>query len=114
MLKQLGCQVEVAGNGKIAAGMCQTDDYDLVLMDCQMPVMDGFEAAQVIRLGESPGARVPIVAMTAHTGVEDRDNCLAAGMDDFLSKPVTKHALKRLLEFWTSPSGVAERDDWKT
>ena len=67
-------------------------------MDCQMPVMDGFEATRAIRTSEVPGTRIPIVALTATAMEVDRDRCLAAGMDDFISKPISVKALRAILE----------------
>ncbi len=100
LLESLGCHVDVAGNGSEAVRMLSMLPYDLVLMDCEMPEMNGFEATERIRqsLGNSP--RIPIVAMTARTLDGDRERCLEAGMDDFISKPVEREELKRVLEHW--------------
>ena len=88
--KKLGYSVDVATNGKAAIVSLSTTNYDLVLMDCQMPEMDGYEATRVIRNSSSPikDHRVPIVAMTANAMKGDREKCLEVGMDDYISKPI--------------------------
>ncbi|AIE83843.1 putative histidine kinase [Fimbriimonas ginsengisoli Gsoil 348] len=90
LISGLGMEVRIAGDGKEAVEMSSEDRYDLIFMDCQMPVVDGFEATGLIRAGESEGVRIPIIAMTANASQSDREACLAAGMDDFLTKPVTE------------------------
>jgi len=98
MLVQLGCRVDVAANGREAVELVATVPYDLVLMDVQMPEMDGLEATTEIRRWEGEHAgQLPIVAMTAHAMSTDRERCLAAGMDDFVSKPVRRGDLVRVL-----------------
>ncbi len=112
LLQSVGAQVEVAGNGAIALQMLdQAPDglYDLVLMDLQMPVMDGFEATR--RLRQNPRfTELPIVAMTAHALASERDNCLAVGMNDHVTKPIDPDTLFRALERWcgrgTRPSAA--------
>ena len=76
--------------------------YDLVLMDCHMPEMDGFEATRQIRSAAAQGPQIPIVAMTANAFAEDREACLASGMSDYLAKPVRLPELSAKLEFWLS------------
>ncbi len=98
LLKEVGASVDVVGNGREAVEAVLAGTYDLVFMDCQMPIMDGFEATRCIREGESGGRRTPIVAMTAHAMEKDRERCLAVGMDDYLSKPVKTGDLVRILE----------------
>ena len=100
MLKKLGYQAEVANHGAEAVRMMAAKHYDLVLMDCQMPEMDGFEATRLIRAMQSPASAVPIIAMTANAFVEDRQACLEAGMTDYLSKPVREAELSTKLESW--------------
>ena len=72
--------------------------YDIIFMDCQMPLMDGFQATAEIRKREAVGVRTPIVAMTANASTEDRDQCLAAGMDDFVSKPITRSSIATVVQ----------------
>lgn len=95
MLEQLQCRVFIANNGNEALTLLDSHAFDLVLMDCQMPVMDGYEATQRIREQERQrGARrIPVIALTANAMSYDQDKCLAAGMDDYLSKPLTMDAL---------------------
>ncbi len=101
LVQRLGHAVEVAHHGQDALERIQQAQYDVVLMDCQMPVMDGFEATRRIRNGEAgPQSRVPIVAMTANAQQGARDECLAAGMDDYLTKPVRFENLSTLLDKW--------------
>jgi CheY-like chemotaxis protein len=89
MLQKLGCEADAVGTGREAVEAVARARYDLVLMDVQMPEMDGFEATRQIRLAEEPrGTHVPIFAITAHVMNEDRARCLASGMDAFITKPV--------------------------
>jgi signal transduction histidine kinase/ActR/RegA family two-component response regulator len=97
MLERLGMTVTLAGDGAQAVAAIQAHDVDVVFMDCQMPVMDGYEATRRIRSAEHPRAQVPIIALTAHALAEDRQRCEAAGMNDYLAKPVTGDALARVL-----------------
>lgn len=100
-LQQIGFTADVASNGEEAVEAASKNKYDLILMDCQMPVMDGFEATREIRKGETrSGRRVPIVAMTAHAMEGDREKCIAEGMDDYISKPVNPTVLSAILEKW--------------
>ncbi|MBE9610379.1 hybrid sensor histidine kinase/response regulator [Chitinilyticum piscinae] len=100
MLEKLGMRVDVADNGRSAVEALQGNDYALVLMDCQMPEMDGFTATRAIRGLDSPKAKIPIVALTANAQQDDMQQCLAAGMNDFLSKPVKLQTLQAALERW--------------
>ncbi len=99
LLKTLGLTADLATNGEEACAAVQRERYDLVLMDCQMPQMDGFDATRKIRQLESTRGdeRVPVVALTANAMVEDRDRCLAAGMDDYLAKPVDAAKVRSML-----------------
>jgi CheY-like chemotaxis protein/HPt (histidine-containing phosphotransfer) domain-containing protein len=108
VLALFGCAVDVANHGREALDWLERRSYDLVLMDCQMPVMDGFQATACIRererraLAETgrPAKRLPIVALTAHAISGDRDRCLAAGMDDYLTKPFARDELLAVLQRW--------------
>lgn len=104
MLAKFGCAVEVAANGLEAVSMVAKVPFDVVFMDCMMPEMDGYEATDAIRRMEGPAARTPIVAMTANAMQGDRERCLAAGMDDYLSKPVRPELLRQALERWSRPA----------
>jgi len=100
LLKKDGHDVVVVGNGGEAAAAVAANQFDLVLMDVQMPVMDGFEATTAIRQAENGGRRTPIVAMTAHAMKGDEQKCIQAGMDDYLSKPIHFAELRDMLEKW--------------
>ncbi len=97
-LKALGCDVLMAVDGKEALEVLASSGVDVVLMDCRMPVMDGFEATSAIRAGEGGQVAVPIIALTANAMADDRDACLAVGMDGFLAKPYTRDALRSVLQ----------------
>jgi CheY-like chemotaxis protein/HPt (histidine-containing phosphotransfer) domain-containing protein len=106
MLEAQGCQVDVVADGRQAVAAVQRVSYDLVLMDCELPDMDGLTAARTIRQHEhtSKAPRTPIIALTAHALHEHREACLAAGMDEYLSKPFTRSQLRSLLRRWLPPS----------
>jgi two-component system sensor histidine kinase/response regulator len=115
MLKKLGCEVDLAADGRAGVEAAFGNRYDLVLMDCQMPVMDGFEATSTIRAREAeldaelrasglPPQRLPVVALTANAMTGDRERCLAAGMDDYLAKPFKKDQLEATLAKWAKRS----------
>ena len=102
-LEGLGFQVDIAGDGKVAVAAWEKGRYDLILMDCQMPEMDGFEATRAIRAQEArrgDALQIPIIALTAHAFDKDREDCLAAGMNDYLAKPFDRDQLEELLEPW--------------
>jgi CheY-like chemotaxis protein/HPt (histidine-containing phosphotransfer) domain-containing protein len=106
-LASLGYQADVVANGRaaIAAVTNATQPYKLIFMDCQMPEMDGFATTRAIRnLEQATGNCVPIIAMTANAMQGDREMCLAAGMNDHLSKPVQRDMLKQMLEQWLLPT----------
>ena len=109
LLDKLGYVVEAVSDGQKAVDRVMESRYSLVLMDCQMPVMDGLQATREIRKREV-GHRTPIVALTAGALQSDEANCRNAGMDGFISKPIDIHKLKRVLETWheteSQPSSV--------
>ena len=110
ILQVQGYKVTVAGNGREALDAHAQGDFDLILMDCDMPEMDGFEATREIRTreGSSSGEHVPIVALTANAMAQDREDCLAAGMDDYLSKPFTMAGLQNMLDRWVSSKKASD------
>jgi CheY-like chemotaxis protein len=106
LLEKLDCRVDLAANGFEAVQMAGHLPYDLIFMDCEMPEMDGFQAARQIRSLGGALKRVGIVALTAAATPEDRDKCLAAGMNDYLSKPVSMEALAATIQRWAQPAKV--------
>ncbi len=102
LLERYGCSVTPAGNGLEALALIRERQFDLIFMDCQMPEMDGFEASAAIRTMEQEegAARTPIVAFTANAMKSDQEKCLGAGMDDFITKPVSQTSLERVLNRW--------------
>ncbi|MBI5515572.1 MAG: response regulator [Deltaproteobacteria bacterium] len=104
LLEKLGLRADLATNGLEAVEAIARAHYDLVFMDCQMPVLDGFQATEVIRRAEATRShRTPILAMTANAMQGDREKCLEAGMDDHVSKPLSAHALEEALQKWFRP-----------
>jgi len=106
LLRKFGCNVDVAANGVEAVKMWKALAYDAIFMDCQMPEMDGYEATAEIRKAEPDEARIPIVAMTANAMTGDRERCLTAGMDDYLSKPISVVALRAVIAKWMPATTV--------
>lgn len=125
MLEMLGCRVSIASNGQEAIDIALSEDFDLVLMDCHMPVMDGFQATSEIRQQKKSDAdqkQLPIIALTADVQKGIQDSCRAAGMDDYMSKPFELAELRSTLGKWlqqdnsqsseqTKPSAIAASDD---
>ncbi|MBC7983245.1 MAG: response regulator [Candidatus Obscuribacterales bacterium] len=101
-VEKLGYKVDVAPNGQAAVEAWATGRYDLILMDCQMPVMDGYEATRTIRSREPEGKRIPIIALTAHAMKGSDDDCAQAGMDDYLTKPIDRELMRACLERWSN------------
>jgi CheY-like chemotaxis protein len=115
ILETFGCAADTATNGLEALERYEAEDYGLIFMDCQMPEMDGFEATAEIRKREmQSGRRIPIVALTASAIEGDRERCLAAGMDDYLSKPFTAEQMKTALVTWLGPSTRSSKRDHLT
>ncbi|MDD2835417.1 MAG: response regulator, partial [Methanothrix sp.] len=102
LLGKMGLQSDVVANGREAVNALQTIPYDLVLMDCQMPEMDGYEATSKIRQPESKALNpcIPIIAMTALAMHGDREKCIQAGMNDFIAKPILRRDLTEMLDRW--------------
>ncbi len=108
ILERAGLRVDVATNGREALAACRSHQYDVVLMDCQMPELDGLAATRMIRKSEPPGKYVPIIALTANVMNDERERCLAAGMDDYLAKPVRAEVLLAKVKHWCpTPETIA-------
>jgi CheY-like chemotaxis protein len=101
MLIRLGCEVILARHGREALEALRTEEVDLVLMDCQMPELDGYQTTREIRAWGGSFATLPVIALTASAMAEDRQNCIDAGMDDFLSKPLMISKLEATLTHWS-------------
>ena len=101
-LKKLGYEVEIAENGHQAVELAQSKPFRLILMDCQMPVMDGFEATKQIRASEGPNKDIPIIALTANVVCGVNGDCINAGMNDILNKPVQLEQMKSMIEQWVA------------
>ena len=101
-VERLGYATEVVANGEEALAALTRLDYALVLMDCQMPCMDGYQATRELRLREDGARRTPVIAMTANAFAADHEACLSAGMDDYLTKPVDLRSLQQVLNRWAS------------
>lgn len=108
LLERWGHHVEVAGNGEIALEMVANQQFDVILMDMMMPVMDGLEATRRIRASETT-RRTPIIAMTANAMEADRERCMQAGMDDYLSKPIKGQELRQMLQHFSSPKALVSQ-----
>ncbi len=109
LLEQLGCSVDLAAHGREAVAKAAAQRYDAIFMDCQMPEMDGFEATAAIRRLPSAASATPVIALTANALAGERERCIAAGMDDYLPKPVRRELLAAKLEAW-APAGEARAD----
>jgi CheY-like chemotaxis protein len=100
MLEKASFQVDIANNGLEAVAAFRRQHYDAILMDCQMPELDGYDATREIRQLELPGQHIPIIAVTAHAMTGDREKCMEAGMDDYLTKPTNLTDLRRIVTQW--------------
>ena len=101
VLERFGYEAHLVANGEQALDAYAQDAYALILMDCRMPIMDGYEATSAIRTAESfGGGHIPIIGVTAYAFEGDREKCLAAGMDDYVTKPLTLEAVKQMLSRW--------------
>jgi PAS domain S-box-containing protein len=108
VLERCGCRVEVVADGIEALKALAARHYDAVVMDCQMPVMDGYEATRELRRREQAGEHTPVIAMTAHAMTGDRERCIDAGMDDYISKPVRHADLADVLQRWIATDAPAQ------
>jgi CheY-like chemotaxis protein len=104
LVSKLGFTTDLAGHGGEAVEMVQKQNYDLILMDCQMPVMDGFEATRAIRKMTGSNSRTPIIAVTANVASGQREKCLEAGMNDYVPKPINREVLEKVIDKWSSQS----------
>ncbi|MGQ4647051.1 response regulator [Lyngbya aestuarii] len=112
-LQTLGYEAECVANGSEALELLEKQDYDLVLMDCQMPVMDGYSAIQELRRRERNQEHTVVIALTANAMLADRQKCLGAGMDDYLSKPLEQGDLARVIRRWTTQGSVSNTNQAK-
>ncbi len=113
MLERMGCQADVVNNGKECLAQIARASYDLVLMDCHMPELDGYKATAIIREYEAEDSHVPIIAMTANVTEGESERCLSVGMDDYLAKPLSRDALKEKLLRWLDASGPTDDENWE-
>ena len=102
MLTSLDATITIVENGAQAVEALHQNLFDIIFLDCQMPVMNGYEAAARMRQEQTQGKRIPIVALTANALADDRQQCLDAGMDDYIAKPVSMIKLRAVLSQWTS------------
>lgn len=108
-LMRCGCTVDEAANGQEALEKIRSHRYDAILMDCFMPDMDGYEATRKLRASEPAGCHIPVIALTAAAFVSDRDKAIAAGMDDFLAKPIQSQELARVLDQWVFSTRITSQ-----
>lgn len=106
MLARFGCQVDTAGDGQQAMRMVHIRQYDLILMDCQMPNMDGYQTTALLRAAETGDEHVPIIGWSSGVNRSERDTCLAIGMDDFIFKPIRMRPLSDMLSRWLKPAST--------
>ena len=108
LLESLGCDVQFASNGTEALEALRTSSFDIVLMDCEMPELDGYETTVEIRRHERAATRIPVIAMTAHTGRSELDRCLQSGMDGHIAKPLQLDDVKAVLARWVQGAAALE------
>ena len=108
MLRMLGYRTDIATDGAEALQALSSNDYQLILMDCKMPVMDGFEAVNTIRNSAEAWKRIPVIAITANALSGERERCMNAGMDEYLSKPVKMEDLGKMLERFISDDAMGD------
>lgn len=106
MCEKLGYSCDVAGNGKDAMELFKNNKYDLIFLDCQMPIMDGYDVSREMRKIETSESTTPIIAITAYVFSENKEKCIAAGMNDFIGKPLKKHELQTVIERWLKKDNV--------
>jgi CheY-like chemotaxis protein len=112
LFQKLGCVIDLAANGVEALRLAGDIDYDIIFMDCSMPELDGYAATRLLRQSmDSRSRRTPIIALTANVMAEDQAKCIAAGMDDYVSKPIQMDALRAALERWVGGRGLMPRSD---
>ena len=111
VLSKLGYTTDLASDGSQVLEKLQQQEYDVVLMDCQMPVMDGFEAAAAIRALPDRRARIPIIAVTANVLAGQRDKCLEAGMNDYIPKPINREILEVAIQKFLSPAEALSKPE---
>ena len=109
LLTKQGYDVSTADNGAKAVEWVKANPVDAILMDCQMPVMDGFQATREIRQLPEPAASIPIIAVTANAMSQDRERCLAAGMNDYTSKPIDAKTLNKKIIYWVNVIGRGQK-----
>lgn len=102
-LGELGYSADTAKDGQVFLDMMKKNHYDLVLMDCQMPVLNGYDATKQHRKTESPDSHIPIIAVTANAMAGDKEKCIASGMDDYITKPVNTATLEKVIHHWSAP-----------
>ncbi len=109
-LERLGYRADVVANGRLAVQVLKRGNYSLILMDCQMPEMDGYAAAAEIRRSERDGQHIPVIAVTANAMQGIREKCLASGMDDYLAKPFKQHELDKIIKRWVKHDTIVAED----
>ena len=114
MLAKLGCEVSLADNGALAVDWLEKEPFDIIFMDCQMPQMDGYEATAEIRKRETEFGHIPIIAMTANAMQGDREKCLDAGMDAYISKPAKVEEMCAMLDQWVPQTAADDGDQTST